>query len=139
MPRWFGSWIAIKVIRPVLVIDRTPVVVDPPLPPAYVRWGGPPQIEIQTSGKNRGASVDSSVTVTLDPQDKEKKDEDRDLPGPGVLVMNEQSRAETEITVTSDDGKCSVSFKRIDAVVFDLPQQFGQPLGTVLVMKFKAS
>ncbi len=134
----------IEAVRPRLVLDRTPKVPEVVPPPAFAQWGGPPKIEIVTH-KGRAARKGGSIQVNSgnDPGDEEEEPppDDPQQPQPGVLVFEEAARGTTEVTVKSADGKCSVTFPHIDAVIFRAPAELAPlvPLGSMFVFKFKAS
>jgi hypothetical protein len=110
-----------RVVRPNLAqvwFAQVPVFIPPApgVPSAHARWGKASDMRLSLERDNAPYLSNSGGG-----SGRKQKDNKRNKK-PGTYQFQEIDRQTSQHTVTSDDGKCSVTFERIDAVTFRGPQ-----------------
>lgn len=111
-----------RVVRPNVAqvwFSQVPTFIPPPpiVPSAHARWGKAGDMRLMLD-RESAPYLSSSGGNSGQKQKKTKRDKK-----PGTYQFQEISRQTSQQTVTSDDGKCSVTFERIDEVTFKGPQE----------------
>lgn len=88
----------------------------PRVPAAHARWGRTSDFRLALDRDNAPYVSNSSGDTGRKQKDKQRQKK------PGTYQFEEIDRQTSTQTVTSDDGKCSVTFERIDKVTFRGPQ-----------------
>jgi hypothetical protein len=85
-------------------------------------------------GWNVGVSLDPSNPADDNPAEEGEGDVPR---GAVAAVYDEVARSESEVVLTSDDGKCTFTYKQIETVAFRAPPESGMPAGSLIFLQFR--